>query len=410
MGSERPAAVLRALRRALWRGVERARALPSIVQDTVLAVVLATTLLIDLAGLELPPDAPINEPDPLGYVLVAMLVLPLAFRRRWPRTVFTLILVVAVVTDALLYRPTSLGFGLIVASYTVARWCSPRVAVIALVLSEVFAVFVKLRVIAAGLDVEWFEWPLDATYFAAAWFLGYSLRRSSEYAAALERSREALAKRAVDDERTRIARELHDSLGHAITAMVVQASVAERVMPRDPTSAMRATETVGEIGRSALGEMDRMLGLLRDDAEPGLLRPSLDNLDRLVADFEDCGMDVHVSTDGRPAGLGADVEQSAFRIVQEALTNALKHAGPTRVDVRVGADDDTLRVWIHDYGPRASRHRPDFVDHDGHGLVGMRERAAIHGGHVEAGPCEDGFLVTAHLPLHHGPLHHGAPA
>ncbi len=402
MGSERPAAAVRAPRRVLWRGVELARAVPPIVQDVVLAVVLATTLVIDLARLDVPPDAPVNEPDALGFVLVAMLVLPLSFRRRWPRTVFTAILVVAVVTAVLLYRPTSLGFGLIVASYTVARWCAPRVAVTALVLSEAFAVFVKVRVMAAGLDVDWFSWPLDATYFAAAWFLGYSLRRSSEYAAALERSREALAERAVDDERTRIARELHDSLGHAITAMVVQAAVAEQMMQRDPAAAERATETVGEIGRGALGEMDRMLGLLRDDTAPELLRPSLDNLDRLVADFEECGMDVRVDADGRDAGLTADVEQSAFRIVQEALTNALKHAGPTRVDVRVGVADDTLDIWVHDYGPRASRHRRDFVEHDGHGLVGMRERAAIHDGHVEAGPCEDGFLVTAHLPLHHG--------
>ncbi len=402
MGPRRPHVVTRTWRRTLWRAVELTRAVPPTVQDVLLAVVLAATLVIDLARLDVPPDAPIVEPDPLGYVLVALLVLPLAFRRRWPRAVFTVILVVAVVTDVLLYRPTSLGFGLIVASYTVARWCAPRVAITALILSEAFAVFVKLRVMAAGLEVEWFSWPLDATYFAAAWFLGFSLRRSSEYAAALERSREALAERAVGDERGRIARELHDSVGHAVTAMVVQASVAEQMMPRDPTAAQRAAETVGEIGRNALGEMDRVLGLLRDDASPELLRPSLDNLGRLVADFEECGIDVRVSADGPTAGLPADVEQSAFRIVQEALTNVLKHAGPTRVDVRVRVVDDVLAIRVHDDGPRASRHRPDFVDHDGRGLVGMRERAAIHHGHVEAGPCEDGFVVTAHLPLVQG--------
>jgi signal transduction histidine kinase len=386
----------------LWRTVELARATPPTVQDVLLAVVLAATLVIDLARLDVPPEAPIVEPDPLGYVLVAMLMLPLAFRRRWPRAVFTVILVVAVVTDVLLYRPTSLGFGLIVASYTVARWCAPRVAITALILSEAFAVFVKLRVMAAGLEVEWFSWPLDATYFAAAWFLGFSLRRSSEYATALERSREALAERAVGDERSRIARELHDSVGHAMTAMVVQASVSEQMMSRDPAAAQRAAETVGEIGRKALGEMDRVLGLLRDDTAPELLRPSLDNLGRLVADFAECGIDVRVSADEHTAGVPADVEQSAFRIVQEALTNVLKHAGPTRVDVRVGVADDVLAIQVHDDGPRASRHRPDFVEHDGRGLMGMRERAAIHHGHVEAGPCEDGFLVTAHLPLVQG--------
>jgi signal transduction histidine kinase len=376
------------------------RAVPPLVQDSVLAIVLATTLVIDLARLDVPASAPVKAPDAVGYVLVAMLVLPLAFRRRWPRAVFTVILVVAVVTDVLLYQPTSLGFGLIVASYTVARWCEPRVAITALVLSEAFAVFVKLRVMAEGLDVGWFSWPLDATYFAAAWFLGYSLRRSSEYASALEQSREALAERAVDDERTRIARELHDSVGHAITAMVVQAGVAEQMMDRDLGAARRATESIGDVGRSALGEMDHMLGLLRDDASPALLRPSLDNLDRLVADFEECGLDIHVEADDRPADVSAELEQAAFRIVQEALTNALKHAGPTRADVRIGVDGEMLDIWVHDYGPPASRHRPGFRDHDGHGLMGMRERAATHHGSVEAGPCDDGFLVTAHLPLH----------
>jgi signal transduction histidine kinase len=402
MGTERPLVAPRPPTGVPSRATALVRAVPPFAQDLVLALVLATTLVIDLARSEVPPGAPINEPDPLGYVLVAMLVLPLALRRRWPRLVFTVILLVAVVTDVLLYRPTSLGFGLIVASYSVARWCVPRVAITALVLAEAFAVFVKLRVIAAGLEVGWFDWPLDATYFAAAWFLGYSIRRTSEYAAALERSREALAERAVDDERTRIARELHDSLGHAVTAMVVQAGVAEQVMRRDPVAAERATQTVGDIGRCALGEMDGVLGMLRDDSAPHLLRPTLDNLDRLVADFAACGLDIRIEQLDVDDPIPRDVDQSAFRIVQEALTNALKHAGPTRVDVRVGVVDDRLDLWVHDYGSRSSRHRPETIDHDGHGLIGMRERAEIHRGHVDARPCEDGFLVTANLPLREG--------
>lgn len=402
MGTERPLGASRAPAGVRSRGIALLHSIPPVAQDLVLALVLATTLVIDLARSEVPPGAPIHEPDPLGYVFVAMLVLPLALRRRWPRAVFAVILVVAIATDVVLYRPTSLGFGLIVASYSVARWCVPRVAITALVLAEAFAVFAKVRVIAAGVEVSWFDWPLDATYFAAAWFLGYSIRRTSEYATALEQSREALAERAVDDERTRIARELHDSLGHAITAMVVQAGVAEQVMRRDTAAAERATQTVGDIGRRALGEMDRVLGMLRDDSAPQLLRPTLDNLDRLVTDFAACGLEIRIEQLDVDAVIPRGVDQAAFRIVQEALTNALKHAGPTRVDVRVGVVDDRLDLWVHDYGSRSSRHRPGMIDHDGHGLIGMRERAAIHHGSVDARPCADGFLVTATLPLRDG--------
>jgi signal transduction histidine kinase len=387
---------------AHWRAIEWARATSPLAQDTVLALVLAATLVADLARFDVPPGGPIRPADALGYVLVAMLVLPLAFRRRWPLAVFAVILVAAVVTDALLYRPSSLGFGLIVASYTVARWCPPRVAVVALVLTQVFAVVVKLRVLDAGLDVEWFSWPLDATYFAAAWFLGYSLRRSAAYALALEQSREELAARAVDHERTRIARELHDSIGHAITAMVVHAGVAEQTLDRRPEDARRATETIGDIGRTALGDMDRLLGLLRDDDDSEILRPSLANLDGLVSEFEGCGLDVVVELDDRWSELPGDIDQAAFRIVQEALTNTLKHAGPTRVDVRISADGQGVDIRVHDDGPRSSRRRPLVIDHEGRGLLGMRERAELHAGAVAAGPCDDGFLVTAHLPVDGG--------
>jgi signal transduction histidine kinase len=275
--------------------------------------------------------------------------------------------------------------------------------VVALVLSQAFAVAVKFRVLAAGLDVGWFSWPLDATYFAAAWFLGYSLRRGAAYSLALEQSREELAARAVDHERTRIARELHDSIGHAITAMVVHAGVVEQTIDRRPDDARCATETIGDIGRSALGDMDRLLGLLRDDdAEAEILRPSLANLAGLVSEFESCGLDVAVELDERCSELPRDVDQSAFRIVQEALTNVLKHAGPTHVDVQIAADGDGVDIRVHDDGPRSPRQQRVLAAREGHGLLGMRERAAIHQGDVEAGPCADGYLVTAHLPVGDG--------
>ncbi|MCP4226156.1 MAG: hypothetical protein GY773_22710, partial [Actinomycetia bacterium] len=138
------------------------RQIPPVVQDTVLAVILTGTLLADLVRQELGPDGPFRSADALGYLLVALLMLPLMVRRRYPLSVFAVILFDATIVATLFYRPTSFGFGLIVATYTVARWCTPRVSVVALLLAEVFGLYIKLRVTAAGLDVGWFSWPLDA--------------------------------------------------------------------------------------------------------------------------------------------------------------------------------------------------------------------------------------------------------
>ena len=389
-------------------GIERLirffASVPPLLHDTVLAAVLTATLLTDLTRSENPAGSPIRAPDPLGYLLVALLVLPLALRRRFPRAVFMVILVDATLTMALFYRPTSFGFGLIIATYTVARWCNPQTSVIAFVLAEGFGIAIKVRALAAGIDVGWFGWPLDAVYLGAAWFLGYTIRSRQGYARALERSREALARRAVQDERTRIARELHDAIGRSVSVMLLHTGAAEQLLHRDPVKAEQALQSVGEVGRAALGEMDQLLGLLRDDElEPDILRPSLANLDGLVAEFERLGLDIELDVSGELTPLPTALDQSAFRIVQEALTNTLKHAGPTRVEVTVARDGRDLSLDIRDHGQVRTPTTVAAVDHDHRGIVGMSERAAILDGSLEVGPCpDDGFLVTARLPLTRG--------
>lgn len=373
-------------------------------QDTALAVVLAATLVKDLASQEVPAGAPVRDADPVGYVLVALLVLPLALRRRFPLATFAVILVDAIVVAVLFYVPTSFGFGVIVATYTVARWCPARSSLVALALAQGFAVFVKLRAIAAGLDVGWFEWPLDTVYLVGAWFLGRSIRRQREYASALEYNRELLAERAVQDERTRIARELHDAVGHSISVMTLHIGAAQELLTKNPSRASEALASAGDVGRNAMAEMDQVLGLLRsDDSERSeLLRPSLANLDTLIAEFRETGLTIHAIIDDDPEQeLPAAVEQSAFRIIQEALTNTLKHAGPAATaTVELQCTETSLDLEVRDRGTRRAPGHRCPPGHQSQGIVGMHERAAMLDGELEVGPTSSGgFRVAARLPL-----------
>lgn len=377
------------------------RSIPPVVQDILLAVVLAATLLRDLANQTVLPGGPMRSADALGYVLVALLVLPLALRRRYPVTVFAAILVDAVIVTTLFYRPSSFGFGLIVATYTVARWCKPQTSLAAFVLAQVFAVFIKVRVEAAGVDVGWFGWPMDATYMGAAWFLGTSIRSRQHYLAALEQSRERLAERAVQDERARIARELHDAVGHSISVMTLHVGAAQELLDKQPSRAKEALSSAGDVGRSVLEEMDQLLGLLRaEDTEPNpILQPSLINLDTLVEEFRDLGLAIKTNVDGDPVPLPTAVDQSAFRIIQEALTNTLKHAGPTDTEINLTFSDSDLALEIRDHGHSTRRHEAP-EGHRSQGIIGMRERTTMLEGDLEVGQCDDnGFRVAARLPL-----------
>lgn len=369
-------------------------------KDGALAGVLAAALLVDLAQQNLPPDAPMRAADPLGYVLVSLLILPLALRTLFPVQVYAAVLGASVAVAVLFYGPSSYGFGLIIATYTVARWRERRISLIALAIGLAFGVLVKVRAADAGLAISWFDWPLDATYFGAAWFLGDSLRTRRRYADELERNREALAHQAVAEERVRIARELHDALGHSVSVMVLHAGGAQEQLGQDPARVSSALQSIASVGRDALNDMDRLIGLLRtSDDPPHSLQPNLDNLDALIDGYRDLGLEIHTRIELAPTGVPAGVELSAYRIIEEALTNTIKHAGPTTAEVSVAYGDDEVQLLVRDHGGSLERRPLGRSPHEGRGLLGIRERAALVSGDVAASPHPDGgFVVSATLP------------
>ncbi|HXL44153.1 MAG TPA: histidine kinase [Gaiellaceae bacterium] len=214
---------------------------------------------------------------------------------------------------------------------------------------------------------------------------------------ALTAEREEKARAAVAEERVRIARGLHDVVAHAISVIVVQARGGRRSLATEPEEAQEAFDSIEATAVEALAEMRRLLGVLRKGDEELALapQPSLRHLGTLVAQVREAGLPVELSVEGETTALPPGVDLSAYRIIQEALTNALKHAGPAtaRVLVRYGPED--LEVEVTDTG-----RRPTGGDGSGHGLVGMRERVTLFGGQLEAGrPGEGGFAVRARLPL-----------
>jgi signal transduction histidine kinase len=244
--------------------------------------------------------------------------------------------------------------------------------------------------------------------FAAAWILGDNLRNRRAYlaeleerAARLERDREVEARRAVQRERGRIARELHDVVAHTMSVMVVQAGAARRVMRKRPDDAEDALVAIEDAGRQGLAEMRRLLGVLRHEDERNLTlapQPSLQYVDELVARSVEAGVNVELEIEGAPRPLPAGVDLSAYRIVQEALTNVLKHAGgAARACVQVRYRPESVEVEVFDDGRGVAA--DPASNGEGHGLVGMRERVALFGGELRVGPRRGGgFSVKARLP------------
>ena len=240
--------------------------------------------------------------------------------------------------------------------------------------------------------------------FVVAWLAGYALRERAEQAEAAEeravraeREREAAARVAVAEERARIARELHDIVAHAVSVMVLQVG-AVRHQLRDERAAERDALTgVERAGRIALAEMRRLLSAMRPDGEEVELvpQPGLDGLDSLLDEIGRAGLPVELHVDGQPFPLPRGIDLSAYRIVQEGLTNALKHAHASDADVIVRYRPDELEIEVHDNGQGSAT-----SDGPGHGLVGVRERVKIYGGEMSAGTSADGgFVLSTRLPI-----------
>jgi signal transduction histidine kinase len=340
----------------------------------------------------------------IDSVTVAVAVLALLARRRAP--VAVLFIVNAALYGPDLFVPTGPVFWgewvpAIVAAYSVGAYRGGRYVALPVVASLGSVTVFAWRYPAAFLNVAGgVTWVAPVVIAAAAGQLIGRLRSSStqlaERADVLERSQTRRAERAVADERARIARELHDVIAHNVSIMVVQASAAENTLERDAAAARRALQNVQAAGREALDEMRLLLGVLRDDGQAGLRTPvpSLRRLDVLIDPLRDAGMDVTVAVTGDEHRIPPSVDVSAYRVVQEALTNSLKHAVGSKVDVAVDIEPAGVRVEIRDRGGVRGE-----ANGGGLGLIGLRERVALLGGSIQAGPNADGgFTVTALLP------------
>jgi signal transduction histidine kinase len=343
--------------------------------------------------------------QPAGVIVPLALAqtLPLAFRRRRPVAVLVGTLVAGVALNAGFADSPILPIGVVVALYTVAAHCDRGVAARAGLVTAATLPWALLA--AADLHVDEIVLPLALT--AGAWIFGDNLRTRRAYlgeleakAARLEAEREEEARRAVAREQARIARELHDVISHNVSVMVVQAAAGGDVFDTQPAHARSALAAIETTGREALTELRRLLGVIRtdDDADaPPAPQPGLERLQALVEQVRAAGLGVELTIRGHRPPLPPALDLAAYRVVQEALTNTLKHAGATSARVTVGYGASELTVDVLDDGPGPSL---AVGAGTGHGLVGMRERVALFGGAIDAGPGSGGgFAVSARFPL-----------
>lgn len=372
--------------------IKRFRRLPPIVPDGTVAVVLMIT-----AGLAEYQDA--GKLSLVQAAAIVLITLPLAARRMFPTAVSAAI-GTALILHLLLGFTNSFveNFAILLALYTLyasarSGW---RIAVMSVIL---------VIGLSAGVALGWrsqhhvylSDIGYNAIIFALPVILGYGVRTRRAYVAQLQEQSKLLAREAAADERTAIARELHDVIAHSVSVMVLQATAGRRLARRDPANAAAAFEVIEQTGRDALADLRRAIGVLKtDSAEAAALtpQPSLLQLDTLVEQVRKAGVAVHVSIDGTPRPLAPGVELSAYRIVQESLTNVLRHSGADDavVAIRYGLED--LTVEVTDNGRKGTA-----PSRDGTGLTGMRERVALLHGEFRAGSTGDGFSVTARLPL-----------
>jgi signal transduction histidine kinase len=318
------------------------------------------------------------------------LVTPLVWRRSAPLPVFLVIAAVAFAQWLAGFSLTA-DVALLIAIYTVAAHESRRRLALAAAILETGIVLATLRW-ADGPDLLVFVFLTGMATAAVVLGVNMQTRRAylasvEERAAQLERERDQQGQLAAAAERARIAREMHDIVAHNLSVMVALADGAGFMAESDPQRTADAMERVSRTGRDALGEMRRLLGVLRDDGEAALApQPGLADLDELLQQVRAAGLRVTLETSGSPIALGSGAELTVYRLVQEALTNTLKHAGPqAQATVRLRYEPDGIDVEVTDDGRGRAR-----VSAGGQGLSGMRERAAVYGGSIDAGPAADG--------------------
>jgi signal transduction histidine kinase len=376
--------------------LRRLRSLPGpSAGDLAIAAVLTVYAQVEVWVLDL-------EPKPVATLAALVMTVALVWRRREPLRA-VMVIFAAVAAESLLgvslHKPNAPLAVALVALYSLGAHAPWRPALLG-VGTALAGIWTS---VAAQPRFDRSDFVFTGIIVSGGWLVGRGMhgrvretaeleRRTTE----LERTREAERQAAVAEERSRIARELHDMIAHSLSVMVVQAGAAEEVAKRHPERVAEPLRSIQETGRQALTEMSRLLGILRGGEEIGLApQPGLDDLEALLEQTRRAGLPVDVAVEGirRPLPPGPDL--SAYRILQEALTNARKHAGPATVHVTLRYRDEALEIEVLDDGPGA---RNGFAG--GHGLIGMRERVAVFGGELQTGPRPDGgFAVRAELPL-----------
>jgi len=418
--------------------IEWVRRLPPTVADGLLAALVTVVALPQLLfgspvfgelGIQFRPT------NVLAVLLVLAETVPLTWRRRAPVTVLAVGCCASMATLLAGFRLTSADLALIVGLYTVAAHSPRPKAWIAGLGVAALAIAQEAIVQAKYGHTTWQDYLLLVVEVGMTWFFGELQRRRRDYTGKLEQlnrllearqsvARELIKRRtrqALAEERGRIARELHDVIAHSVSVMVVQAGAARRIAQTDPEQARGAMASIEENGRQALTEMRRLVGMLRKGEAAGgtgpetadlAPQPSLLEVETLVEQAREAGLRVDLEIEGEPRPLPAAVDLSAYRIVQEALTNVRKHAGRATARVRLRYGDDDLEVRVDDDGrgqaaPSRQPQPQNDADRDAdgerdarHGLIGMRERVALFGGDLRVGPRPGGgFRVAARLPL-----------
>ncbi|WP_433129966.1 sensor histidine kinase [Micromonospora sp. CA-240977] len=362
--------------------------------DAVLALVVGG-LLCPYAALESPEHGGLREPLWVSVLVGMALGLPLAVRRRWPIPVAVVIsggtaatLVTGVIPSFAAAAPAvaiGLSFYTVAVSTTTRRSLLSAAGCLALVSAALVLTAGDLWSRTGGVVYA-------AVMIAPTWVIGWLLRERRALAA---RQSDQLVRQAATEERLRVARELHDVVAHTLSLIVVKAAVANHVAEADPREAGAALRVIEETGRNALTDVRRVLGVLRENT-PYAPTPGLDELPALARQAAIGGVDVRldVRREEPDGAVPESVGLAVYRIVQEAVTNVVKHAAPAACRALVTVTADEVRVEVTDDG-----RRPVLVGGEGHGLIGMRERVALHGGEFRAGPRSDGgFAVTASLP------------
>jgi signal transduction histidine kinase len=370
-------------------------------------LLMATMAIAGMVELVVGRNSPGAPSSSLWFSIpaIGVLVLPLFFRRRFPfaapATYWLLAAALTYVDGVLISFVSSLGIVGLATAFLLGNLRDGMKGGIGLAIVT-GSIVIVVHNIPGGVTNS--EMIFITLRFVAAWVAGYALRERSQQAEAAEiraimaeREREAAARIAVAEERARIARELHDVVAHSMSVMVLQIGAVRHKLPAVPADDREALGRVELAGRTALAEMRHLLGAMRSDGDEVELapQPGLDGLDSLVEDVGRAGLPVRVHVDGEPFALPRALDLSAYRIVQEGLTNALKHARATRAEVTVGYGPNELRIEIRDNGRGLSA-----TDGLGHGLVGIGERVKIYGGEMTTGTANGGgFVLSTRLPI-----------